>query len=138
MIYQPTDYQLGDFILALREVESGGKPDFGEDALGDGGKALGPLQIWRVCWEDAQVPFPYSKCGKFKNSVHVALNYWFRYCGLALMIGDWETMARIWNGGPKGATKESTVSYWERVRSVMLKNREAENKGDLLCSKGLD
>ena len=30
-----------------------------------------------------------------------------------------ETMARVWNGGPTGATKESTLVYWGKVKAVM-------------------
>lgn len=30
-----------------------------------------------------------------------------------------EVYARIWNGGPRGYEKESTLSYWERVKNLM-------------------
>jgi hypothetical protein len=32
--------------------------------------------------------------------------------------GD-EAQARVWNGGPKGAQRNSTVGYWVRVRKAM-------------------
>jgi hypothetical protein len=37
------------FLDALASVESGGKPD----AIGDGGWARGPFQLWRGAWQDA-------------------------------------------------------------------------------------
>ncbi len=30
-----------------------------------------------------------------------------------------EDMARSWNGGPRGASKNTTVGYWERVRDQL-------------------
>lgn len=30
-----------------------------------------------------------------------------------------EVFARIWNGGPRGYEKESTLPYWERVKNLM-------------------
>jgi len=37
------------FLDALAQVESGGK----DDAVGDGGKAIGRMQIWEIYWTDA-------------------------------------------------------------------------------------
>jgi hypothetical protein len=30
-----------------------------------------------------------------------------------------EAMARSWNGGPKGASKNTTVGYWRKVRNQL-------------------
>ena len=38
-----------DLLDAIRQVESSGN----DAAIGDGGKAIGPYQIWRVYWIDA-------------------------------------------------------------------------------------
>jgi hypothetical protein len=42
--------------------------------------------------------------------------YWRRYCSAALPPGDWQTLARTHNGGPAGAGKAKTSSYWLKVR----------------------
>lgn len=128
MIFQNSDYTLGDFIRALRWVESGNQPNGGEGAVGDGGKALGPLQIWEVCYQDSGVSFPYEKVKKLRYSIRVAVNYWLRYCPDPLLEGDWETMARIWNGGPDGNLEVSTLGYWGRVRDRMLLDLEETMK----------
>jgi hypothetical protein len=31
--------------------------------------------------------------------------------------GDGETIARVHNGGPRGAGKNATLGYWQRVRA---------------------
>jgi len=33
---------------------------------------------------------------------------------------DWQTMARVFNGGPQGARKAATVKYWNRVRALLV------------------
>ena len=45
--------------------------------------------------------------------------YWKRYCPKAFEAGDWETLARVHNGGPKGHTKKATLKYWEKVKNRM-------------------
>lgn len=52
-------------------------------------------------------------------SRRVMMGYWRRYCPEALRRGDWETLARIHNGGPHGHLNPATLSYWERVRQAM-------------------
>ena len=41
-------YTWTDTLQAIRQVETGGQPNEGRGAVGDGGRALGPLQIHRV------------------------------------------------------------------------------------------
>ena len=45
----------------------------------------------------------------------VILAYWRRYAP----AWDAQTLARTHNGGPKGATRNSTLQYWHDVRSRM-------------------
>ncbi len=49
------------------------------------------------------------------------LAYWRRYCPAALDAGDWETLARVHNGGPRGAEKQATEAYAAKVRREMEK-----------------
>lgn len=47
-----------------------------------------------------------------------------RICKLYLGYWGWENAslekyARIWNGGPRGAQRDSTLSYWTRVYTLL-------------------
>ena len=45
--------------------------------------------------------------------------YLSRYASAALASGDWATCARVWNGGPKGASKTATLAYWAKVEAKL-------------------
>lgn len=104
------------FWRALHQVETGGRigPIFG-----DGGKALGPLQIHRACHADSRVAGPYSRCAELDYSRRVAEAYLQRYAPDAWRKGDAATLARVWNGGPRGASKAATLPYARRVLAAM-------------------
>ena len=110
---------LDDFFKALKTVESGNGD--GINKIGDNGKALGPLQIHKCCWQDSGVKFAYEKCGQLKESKEVAIGYWNRYCAKALKEKNWEVLARVWNGGPKGHERESTENYWRKVQTELYR-----------------
>jgi hypothetical protein len=44
---------------AIREVESGGEPNDGCNAIGDNGNACGPCQIWAPYFQEAAELCPY-------------------------------------------------------------------------------
>ena len=118
-----TSRELGRFLDALRQVETGGQPNEGRGAKGDNGKSLGPLQIQKAYWLDARMPD-----GKWEDcltdigySRRVVLAYARRYAPRALDASDWETLARVHNGGPKGASKKATLGYWAKVQKEMAK-----------------
>lgn len=107
-------------IDALQKVETGTHPD-PNNAVGDDGRALGPLQIHEPYWRDAIERNP-ELGGAYENVrdpayarmiVHAYLG---RY---APANATPEQMARIHNGGPKGAEKQATLPYWERVQREM-------------------
>lgn len=99
---------------AVRFVESGNQvspPD------GDGGRAIGPYQIWRVYWQDSGVPGRYEDCRDRAYAEKVVRAYWHRYCPR----GTDEQKARIHNGGPKGDHNPRTMQYWRKVQRAMGK-----------------
>ena len=111
--------QQNDLIAAIIAVESGGK----DDAVGDGGKAIGCMQIWKVCWTDAveydkTIGGVYADCYSRAYAIKVFDAYMRRYAKGAWTGGtiDAEKCSRIWNGGPKGYTKEATEQYWKKVK----------------------
>lgn len=111
---------LDTLITAIRAVETGGKP--AKD--GDSGRSIGALQISRAYWHDAIEFDPsiggcYADCRDFAYARRIFTAYMRRYCQAALDSGDWETVARIHNGGPRGATKNATLSYWRKVQAKL-------------------
>jgi hypothetical protein len=102
------------FFRALHIVETGGKLG---PTIGDNGKALGPLQIHRAYHADSRVAGDYSRCADLEYSKKVATAYLKRYAPQAWAAGDIETLARIHNGGPKGATKPATKGYAIKVKA---------------------
>jgi hypothetical protein len=100
------------FFRALHIVETSGKRGA---ILGDNGRALGPLQIHRGYHADARVAGDYSRCADLDYSKRVVSAYLQRYAPAAWAAGDVATLARIHNGGPRGATKQATVNYAAKV-----------------------
>lgn len=108
-----------EFMSALRHVESGGQPNGGRDVTADNGTTIGPLCISRAAWLDSRILGSWEDCRDYDYACRVAMAYWQRYCPAALANKDYETLARVWNGGPKGATKKATIGYWKRVQAAM-------------------
>lgn len=104
---------------AIREVESGGRTG---EIIGDEGRSLGPYQIQRPYWQDSGVPGRYGDVRSIPYAEKVMLAYWQRYCPDALARGDYATLARIHNGGPRGHRNPATLRYWRKV-STALKSR---------------
>jgi len=103
---------------AIRQVESAGN----DCAVGDDGKSRGPYQITRAYWKDACEAAGES----WDYDTHVwdrdrceylMYHYWKRYCPRALATLDFETLARVHNGGPDGARERCTLDYWKRVEA---------------------
>ena len=111
---------LRPFLDALAQVESGGK----DDAIGDGGKAIGRMQVWEIYWRDAMAKCPkiggeYKDCTTKTYAERIVVAYLLRYAAKAVADKDWQTLARIHNGGPRGATKAATRKYWVKVRKAL-------------------
>jgi len=114
------------FLRALQKTEYGNPDADGRFVLkpGDGGRAIGPLQIHKAYFIDAGIKGQYSQCVLWSFSVKVFINYMLRYAPSSLFSNDFQTLARIHNGGPQGAQKESTVKYWDRVSLRLNKLKE--------------
>ncbi len=108
-------------LPAIVQVESGGDAS----AVGDGGRAVGILQIHPVTVEDANriarlrklgVTFSLQDRLDAEKSRHMFRIVSDHYSAGA---GD-EVVARRWNGGPKGEKKAATAAYWDKVRAKMI------------------
>ncbi len=111
------------FFRAIRQVETGGMKDNGLGAIGDKGKSYGPYQIQYNYWKDANMKYgTWERCLTDEAySREVMMKYLRRYAKDALEQGDWQTLARIHNGGPKGHTRTSTKKYWTKVYKELQK-----------------
>ena len=108
-----------DLVDAIHQVETSGRLG---PIRGDGGKALGPLQIHWVCWKDANMPDgAYADCADLSYAKRVFARYMERYATerrLGRPVTD-QDRARIWNGGPNGYKKKATLKYWDKVRKEL-------------------
>lgn len=109
-----TDRQIA--ALILQESRNG------EVLVGDGGKALGPLQVWSVYIADVNRAFgtdlTNSDCLRDRElSVLVTLAYMNIYANSKQLKRkpSFEDMARIHNGGPNGHRMKATLGYWKSV-----------------------
>jgi hypothetical protein len=118
----PAGFNAAPILDAIEAVETGGHAD-PANAIGDGGKALGPMQIHKVYWLDAVDHDPslvangetYDNVRDRVYARRVVMAYWSRYA----KTWDAETLARVHNGGPKGATKRATLGYWAKVKAKL-------------------
>lgn len=104
------------FFRALNQVETGGRVGA---ISGDNGRALGPLQIHRRYHEDSRVPGDYTKVADYDYSVRVVSAYLKKYAPQAWESGDVVTLARVHNGGPRGASKPATQKYAAKVVAAL-------------------
>lgn len=92
--------------------------------LGDGGRALGPLQIHKRYFNDAAEFDPslgddYRKVANLQFAERVVTAYLNRYASNAIVRNDYQMMARIHNGGPDGWKEKSTLKYWHRIKKYI-------------------
>lgn len=107
-----------DLVQALIMVESSGR----EDAYNASEDAVGCLQIRRVMVKDVNRIL--KKQGKDKHfklkdrwDCNKAVEIFEIYTDYYYPNADNETVARGWNGGPKGHNKQATEQYWSKVQS---------------------
>ena len=126
---QPVEtFDFRQTLDAIRVVETGGQPNEGVGCKGDNGNAYGPYQIWSVYHLDAaerdKSLNDYSLCLRSKSySERVVRAYMSRYAPASISrlerglgrLKDVEIIARIHNGGPRGARKQATLRYWHKV-----------------------
>ena len=108
-------------ILCLIAIESGGN----DMAVGDSGKAHGALQIHQICVDDVNriygTSYTIQDAYKRDEAIEICKLY-LMYWGSEERLGrkaTYEDLARIWNGGPNGYKKESTIGYWKKVEKLL-------------------
>ena len=108
---------------AIETVESSGNIK----AIGDGGKAVGCLQIHKAVIDDVnriygktyQLKDRYSR-SKSREIASLYLSYWGNhYEKKTGKKATNDVLARIWNGGCYGWKKQATIKYWNKVKKAM-------------------
>ena len=106
---------LSNLITALIMVESSGN----DLAIGDGGRALGPLQIHRgVVLDVNRITGSHYRHQDMTNraQARAVCEAYLRHYGRGKTT---EQLARIWNGGPTGDRKAATLAYWRKVEKAI-------------------
>lgn len=100
-----------DILTAIAEVESGFA-----DAYNSAEKAVGLLQVRQICLADVNrrynTRYTLDDMRNPVKAAHVFILYTAMY-----KADSYEEMARIWNGGPRGMQKQSTIKYWNKVKT---------------------
>jgi hypothetical protein len=112
----PPKKDMDHFFHAVQMTETGCRAN---PPAGDNGKSIGPMQIGRLYFVDSGVGGDYQRCHNLAFSKEVMIGYWQRFCPKALAAGDWETLARVHNGGPAGARHAATIKYWNKVKKYL-------------------
>jgi hypothetical protein len=112
-------------LSALMAVETGGErnPDL---AIGDGGRAIGCLQIHRAVVLDVnRIAGTHYTHDQMTNRVAASrvCEIYLDHYGRGL---DDISRARVWNSGPRGHLKDCSRAYGERVRVAMEKERVSD------------
>ena len=107
---------LSNLITALIAVESSGN----DLAIGDNGRALGPLQIHRGVVQDVnRITGSNYRWEAMTNRVQAraVCEAYLTHYGKGKTT---EEQARIWNGGPQGHKKKTaTQAYWAKVKKEL-------------------
>lgn len=114
-------------LAALCLIESGNDPS----AIGRGGE-VGILQITRPVVLDvnritgSRYRWP-EDCLDPAMSEEICRLYLIHYAGWAATD---EKLARIWNGGPRGHLKRSTLTYWAKVQKQLSLQSATKQTGN--------
>jgi len=113
-------------MAVLIMVETGGHPD-PANAVGDNGQALGILQMHEAyvadAAEHANITWSHSDALNPSSARKIFVAYMNRYAKMERKpphMSYAEFVSRIHNGGPVGYTKKSTISYWQKVKVLIL------------------
>lgn len=111
---------LNTFLNAIAKVESKNN----DAAIGDSGRAIGRFQIHKSYFLDSQqfgkTTYNYTDCTNRAVARKVVINYLTRYGAEAIKGKDWETLARLHNGGPNWK-KKNTDKYWKKIKIELEK-----------------
>ncbi len=117
--FKPLQNQFNSLLDAIIRVESRGN----DSAHAIGEDAVGCLQIRRTMVDDVNrilkrkgVDIRYTYHDRWDRNKSIEMfNIFVNHYKLTTA----EDIARCWNGGPRGADKDATVYYWNKVKSEL-------------------
>jgi len=88
--------------------------------VGDDGASRGPAHIQLAYWVDSgrRAEGWFNGVMDREETKRCIYDYASRYEPVALARGDWPSLARLHNGGPRWREKPATADYWERVKGA--------------------
>ena len=113
---------------------------------GDGGNAIGGLQIWEICFDSvSKKGEKYSQCQDIEFSFIIFRRTIKRFCNdkrLTMILGRkpteldrLEAYSKCWNGGAnwwkakKGSTKDKNFKkYWDKVLKQYRKEKDERKR----------
>lgn len=105
-------------IAAIAQVESGGDPN----AYNAREDAVGILQIRPILVRDCNRILGEDRFALADRTDRAKSEEMFRVIAEHYSKGQsYEVIARRWNGGPRGETKQATAAYWQRVEAALNK-----------------
>ena len=121
---------LNQIMDVLKYVETNNNPG----AIGDGGKSFGILQIQQIAIDDVNERLGTSYVHEDAFDIYCAeeifklyITIWSRHLEKKEQrVATDEDIVRIWNGGPRGYKKKSTLDYLDKYN---IRNQEmSKNK----------
>jgi len=116
-------------IPILISIESGGNPH----AVGDGGRAVGILQIRPVVVAEVNQILGEQKYqlqdrrdpAKSREMCRIYLTYWAEQKAITgtHREKDLVRLARLWNGGPRGDARKATLPYGKKVKKIWSRSQ---------------
>ena len=109
-----------DIINTIIQVES----SYSCDVVGDDGRAIGPLQIWKITVRDCnriigKQKYRYDDRKSRQKSIEMFLIYQRHYNP----SGDLEKGCRIWVAGPDGWKQDGSKEYYKKVAKILADNK---------------
>jgi hypothetical protein len=110
-------------------IEQEQDAEYKEYSIGDKGRAYGCLQIHPICVRDVNERYNTKYVhidlldGDIQMSKDICMlfltHYGVHYSKKFNKTASMEVLARMWNGGPRGYQKSSTLKYWKEVQSLI-------------------
>jgi len=117
--HQPENNWLDELIERIWTVESDRRlapPD------GDGGRAIGPLQIHQCVLDDVNRKFGMRFTCADLHDIEKAKIVARMYIEMWMERHREEIAARIFKGGPRGWNSETTDEYWKKIRITEIRS----------------
>lgn len=119
-----TDAEWNTFLTAIAQVESSGRDDI-KHLDTNGRYSYGCLQIQAPYLQDSRLNYTLEDMYVRAKAFAVAKAYLTRYARSyekrTGKVATYEVLARIHNGGPRGAERTATEGYWKKVKAALNK-----------------